>query len=103
MNLYRVHYAWKRGAGSSSEIDYYEDEDRMKSDLLAHHLDIMSNVNTRYWLKFMLARAWGKFMDPDFEDYDRRQTTRIIKVEKAVDNEWVPVTYEFIEPEVRLS
>lgn len=101
MNLYRIHYAWKNGGVSSSEIDYYESPDRFKYDLLSHHLDMVYENTKRDWLRMMLANKWRKVRGK--EEYGGRITTRLIKVEKVVDNEWVPVNYSFIEPEVVLD
>lgn len=100
MNLYRVHYAWKSGGASSSEIEYYESEDRLKYDLLNHHLDILANHDSRNWLSYVLASAWRKHRGVD--DSSRR-TTRILKVERVVNDEWVPVEYTFVEPDVVLN
>lgn len=100
MNLYRIHYAWKSGGASSSEIDYYESEDKFKVDLLRHHLDIQYENAKRDWPRLMLASLWHKRLgDKD----SSRTTTRLIKVEKVVNDEWVPVEYHFIEPAVSLG
>lgn len=100
MNLYRIHYAWRSGGASSSEIKYYEREDRLKVDLLDHHLDIMAERGRSTWLEFCMALGWRRFRG---KDEDTRRTTKIIKVEKVVNDEWVPVEYSFVEPDVVLN
>jgi len=99
MNLYRVHYGWTTGGASSSEIEYYEKVESLKRDLLEHHLDILAG-NHKNWLSFVLADAWRRFLG---RAENTRRTTRIYKVEKVVNDEWVPVEYKFIEPEVLLD
>ena len=99
MNLYRVHYAWRNGGVSSSEIDYYETEDKLKVDLLNHYLDMQ--YHSKNWLTMMLANAWRRARKID--DWDRRTTTRIIKVEKIENDEWVPVEVTYYEPSVHLG
>lgn len=97
MNLYRVHYAWTRGGASSNEIVFYEDADRLKVDLLEHHLDIMYNDSRRNWLRLRLSSLWSKRADGE------RRTTKIFKVERALNDEWVPLEYSFIEPDVIIN
>lgn len=100
MNLYRIHYGWSTGSASSGEIEYYEDESRFKVDLLDHHLDLQAHHDRRNWGKYMLNVLWRKSRGNDNKP---RRTTNIFKVEKVVNDEWVPVEYEFIEPEVRIK
>lgn len=100
MNLYKIHYSWSTGAISSSDVEYYESEDRLKVDLLKHHLDIMySSRGPDNRLKMMKASLWRKFYGPDGEPRERR-TKKIFSVERVDNDQWVPVNYHFIEPEV---
>lgn len=100
MNLYRIHYVHHHG----SEIDYYDDNDeRFKADLLRLSLEVQRETSGRDWLKLITASYWREHLFGRDDDNILRRAKRIIKVEKIVDNEWVPVAYEFIEPEVRLT
>lgn len=97
MNLYRIHYTHHNG----SEIDYYDENQysRFKADLLRHSLDVERENSGRDWTRLITASYWREAMFGKDDDILRR-AKRIIKVETVRNDEWVPVEYEFIRPEV---
>lgn len=100
MNLYRVHYTWRNGGASSGEVEYFDTERALISALLDHELDISSHHDRTNWLKFVTALHWVQRRGR--EDHPRR-TTKILSVERVKNDEWVPVTYEFVEPKVLID
>ncbi len=93
-DMYKIHYGWRSGGASSSDITYYEDQERFVRDLVDHLVDIEME-NTRRGVMYSILYACRRLRGRQDKV---RTTTKLYKVQRLVNDEWQDVEYEFIKP-----
>ena len=101
MNLYRAKYAIRNGSASSGSWEYYENEDSLKADLIVAALEVEAEKPSTRGAKYRIISAWIRHLRGTNDFYPRY--TNIFSVEKVDNDEWVPVEFTFLPPEVRLD
>lgn len=99
MTVYKARLGVANGAATWADQRYYENVDELRCDLLEAYLE--SAKNNKRGLTYRLAAVWARGLgrSPD----SNRRYTKIISVERLSNDQWVPVSIDIIEPEVRID
>jgi hypothetical protein len=100
-DIYRVTYRWREssyGGSSRPETKLYEDDSLLQRDLLVAELT-RRHLEEKKGPVRRLMSLWRTHLAPK----DEKGVRTLVKVEKWVGDEWIPLRVQFFPPEVRIE